>query len=184
MQTKQTQDFYRWIGIDVSKARFDVYHAEAQEYRQFSTSPEGIDALRHYILSISNAAVVCESSGGYERQMARTLHASGVRVSVVNPRPVRDIAKGLGTLAKTDALDAQMIARYGEIVQPAQTVFASEVDEELKAYITRRQQLVEMMTTEKNRRSGLMGPDLFGRLQNTLIGSKSTLKNSMRKSKS
>jgi len=159
MQTNKPQTPYCWIGIDVSKTRFDVYSAEAQEYRQFSNSPEGIDELRHYILSIPNAAVVCESSGGYERQMAQTLDASGIRVSVVNPRPVRDIAKGLGTLAKTDALDAQMISRYGEIVQPAQTVFASELEEELKAIITRRQQLVEMMTAEKNRRSALRGPE-------------------------
>ncbi|MEM7769239.1 MAG: IS110 family transposase [Cyanobacteria bacterium P01_A01_bin.37] len=159
MQTNGTQAEYRWIGIDVSKTRLDVYHATAQEYKQFSNDPTGIEALLHYTLNIANAAVVCESSGGYERQMARTLDASGVRMSVVNPRPVRDIAKGLGTLAKTDALDAQMIARYGEIVEPAQTVFASEVDEELKAHITRRQQLVEMMTAEKNRRTGLMGPD-------------------------
>jgi len=112
-----------------------------------------------YIESIPHAAVVCESSGGDERQMARTLDASGIRVSVVNPRPVRDIAKGLGTLAKTDALDAQMIARYGEIVEPAQTIFASDSEETLKAAITRRQQLVEMMTAEKNRRMGLRGPE-------------------------
>lgn len=159
MQTNQPQAPYRWIGIDVSKTRFDVYDLETKAYRQFSNTTVGIDELVHHILPLPNVAVVCEASGGYEHQMARALDAAGVRVSVVNPRPVRDIAKGLGTLAKTDALDAQMIARYGEIVQPAQTVFASEVEAELKAAIVRRQQLVEMMTAEKNRRSALPGPE-------------------------
>lgn len=90
--------------------------------------------------------------------MAIALHEAGLRVSVVNPRPVRDLAKGMGKLAKTDAIDAQMIATYGQVTQPAETVFASEAAEELKAWVTRRQQLVEMLSAEKNRRKRVLGP--------------------------
>ena len=102
--------------------------------------------------------MVCESSGGDELEMARTLSQKGIWVSLVNPRPVRDLAKGMGKLAKTDAIDAQMIAKSGENVQPEATVFASEMEAELNGWVTRRQQLVEMLTAEKNRVKHLSGP--------------------------
>ncbi|MEO0457625.1 MAG: transposase [Cyanobacteria bacterium P01_A01_bin.114] len=79
------------------------------------------------------------------------------RVSIVNPRAVRDLAKGLGTRAETDALDAQIIAKYGEVTEPPATVFASETEAELKSWVTRRQQLVEILTAEKNRRQQVRG---------------------------
>jgi len=110
------------------------------------------------LLQQENVAVVCEASGGYEWPMALHLHQVGLRVSVVNPRPVRDLAKGMGKLAKTDAIDARMTAIYGAVTQPAETVFASEAAEELKAWVTRRQQLVEMLSAEKNRRHQVRGP--------------------------
>lgn len=94
----------------------------------------------------------------YVRAMAIAFHQAGLRVSVVNPRPVRDLAKGMGKLAKTDAIDARMIATYGAVTQPAATVFASEAAAELKARVTRRQQLVEMLSAEKNRRKRLLSP--------------------------
>lgn len=157
--TAQTPDSpMSWIGIDVSKAKLDVYDLSRQRGYQFSNDPEGIAALTTLVLAQSNVAVVCEASGGYERAMALQLHQAGLPVSIVNPRPVRDLAKGLGKLAKTDTLDAEMIAQYGAITQPEATVFAAAHEEELKGWVTRRQQLVEILTAEKNRRHQLRGP--------------------------
>ena len=89
--------------------------------------------------------------------MATTLAAYGCRVSVVNPRQVRDFAKASGILAKTDALDARVIARFGRLLQPPATVFASEAAQQLQDWVRRRQQLVEMLSGEKNRLQQLKG---------------------------
>jgi transposase len=146
-----------WIGIDVSKDTLEVYLLRTQQAHRFSNSDSGLEALTQMLLTQPQPAVVCQASGGYELNLALRLHQLDLRLSIVNPRAVRDLAKGLGKLAKTDALDAQMIARYGEIAQPPPTVLASATEQELKAWITRRQQLVEMLTAEKNRRKQLQG---------------------------
>ena len=158
MAADKSKQSYNWIGIDVSKDSLDLYDLSEQHYARYSNSAQGVEAIADRLLKQENIAVVCEASGGYEWPMALALHEAGLRVSVVNPRPVQDLAKGMGKLAKTDALDAQMIATYGQVTQPAETVFASEAAEELKSWVTRRQQLVEMLSAEKNRRKRLRGP--------------------------
>ncbi len=157
MTISENPSGFAWVGIDVSKGQLDVYEPTQQSYKQYSNDEEGIKALVKEVGSLPNVAIVCESSGGYERAMARELHTIGIRISIVNPRPVRDLAKALGTLAKTDALDAQMLSKYGEVVQPAATVFANENEVEMKGWVRRRQQLVEMLSAEKNRRNRLSG---------------------------
>jgi transposase len=82
-----------------------------------------------------------------------SLHQLGLTVSVINPRQGRDFARATGQLAKTDAIDAQVLAHFGEALRPAATVFASQTERELQALISRRRQLVEMLSAEKNRRS-------------------------------
>lgn len=147
-----------WIGIDVSKDKLDVHCLATGNHSQYPNNEVGIEVLSKQLLSLAHPFVVCEATGGYESLMALSLHQKGLAVSVVNPRPVRDLAKGLNQLAKTDAIDARMIALYGSIVQPAPTAFASTVEKELKAWVLRRGQLVEMMSAEKNRRKQLKGP--------------------------
>lgn len=148
-----------WIGIDVSKDKLDVYDLSAETYSSYSNNAVGIEALSENLLTRPSSAVVCEATGGYEAPMALRLHQHGIRVSVVNPRPVRDLARALSKLAKTDPIDAYVIAKYGEVTEPAATVFASEVQSELKQWVTRRQQLVEILSAEKNRRTLLVnGP--------------------------
>lgn len=161
MTTESSPPSKQWIGVDVSKANLDIYDLERQQGERFTNDSDGIKKLKEWLslTQRSEIAVVCEATGGYEREMASALHQAGVPVSIVNPRPVRDLAKGMGQLAKTDAIDAEMIARYGAIMQPAATVFASSAEEELKGWVSRRQQLVEMLTAEKNRRKQLsVGP--------------------------
>lgn len=143
---------YQWIGIDVSKNSLVVYNSATQESQEYANESVGFALLGKNLSSILNPAIICEATGGYEMEMAIALHSQGYPVSVVNPRPVRDLAKGLGKVAKTDKIDARMIATYGEIVQPDATVFASETEQEMKAWLQRRQQLIEMMSAEKNRR--------------------------------
>ena len=148
-----------WIGIDVSKDKLDVYDLSAETYCSYSNDAVGIEALSQTLLTRPNPAVVCEATGGYEATMALRLHQHGIRVSVVNPRPVRDLARALSKLAKTDPIDAYVIAKYGEVTEPAATVFASAAESELKQWVTRRQQLVEILSAEKNRRTLLVnGP--------------------------
>ena len=142
---------YRWLGIDVSQDHLDVYDLTQSTSVRYANDCQGVEQLWQTLSEHSDWAVVCEASGGYETLMASTLAAYGCRVSVVNPRQVRDFAKASGILAKTDALDAQVIARFGCLLQPPATVFASESAQQLQDWVRRRQQLVEMLSGEKNR---------------------------------
>jgi transposase len=148
---------YRWLGIDVSKDSLDVYAPTPPSSTRYKNNREGIDQLWQALSERSDWAVVCEASGGYETLMATTLAAHGCRVSVVNPRQVRDFAKASGILAKTDALDARVIARFGHLFQPPATVFASEAAQQLQDWVRRRQQLVEILSGEKNRLQQVKG---------------------------
>lgn len=140
-----------WVGVDVSKASLDVYvHPTAQRY-SFSQSEEGLSDLPERLKALSPALVVLEASGGYEATAAGMLADSGVPVVVVNPRQVRDFARATGILAKTDSIDARILARFGEAVQPEPRPLAGEDARELNSLVRRRRQLVEMLTMEKNR---------------------------------
>lgn len=159
MNTLSEENKTNWIGIDVSKDKLDVYALSAEAYTSYPNDAEGIEAVAQMLLNRPNRAIVCEATGGYESAMALRLHQLGFRVSVVNPRPVRDLARALSKLAKTDPIDAYVIAKYGEVTSPAATVFASESESQLKQWVTRRQQLVEILSAEKNRRTLLInGP--------------------------
>lgn len=157
MKEEAASRSWNWVGVDVSKDSLDVYFLAVSETLRYANNAAGIEKLRERLQRDLYPAVVCEATGSYEQLMAKTLNAQGIRVSVVNPRPIRDLARGFNQLAKTDALDARMIAKYGELTTPTATVFASEQDEELKAWVTRRTQLVEMLSAEKNRRRQLKG---------------------------
>lgn len=147
-----------WIGIDVSKASLSVYELSRQHSQSYGNDDVGHQALCDYLRGQTNVAIVCEATGGYEMAIALKLHAQGWPVSIVNPRPVRDLAKAFGKLAKTDPIDAQVIAQYGQVIAPNTTIFATQGEQDLKAWVTRRQQLVEMMSAEKNRQQQTQGP--------------------------
>jgi len=157
MKQASMSPVYEWVGIDVSKDQLDVYSLSTKERSQFGNHREGIQQLKQHLHRQQRPAVVCEASGGYESAMALALSESGIAVSVVNPRAVRNFAKALGHLAKTDTLDAQVLAQFGRALTPATTVFASQAQQQLKDWVSRRAQLVEMQTAEKNRRGWLHG---------------------------
>jgi transposase len=141
-----------WIGIDVAKASFDVALLPQGKTFHFNYDQAGIDALRKLIDNPAATVVVLESTGGYECRLAAELLEFKCRVAIVNPRRVRDLAKGLGQLAKTDRVDALILVRYAQVVELQFLEKTSEKQVELAALIQRRQQLVQLQTMESNRR--------------------------------
>lgn len=141
-----------WIGIDVSKARLDVYARPSGEAAQFDNDPSGLKALCKWLQRYADCHVVMEPTGGYERAVVRELLEAKVTLSVVNARQIRDFAKATGRLAKTDRIDAQVIAHFGEVVNPQPRTALDPQAELLEALLVRRRQLIEMRVQETNRR--------------------------------
>lgn len=139
-----------WIGVDVAKRMIDVAHGPAGDVYRVERAAGPLHAWARTLPA--PARVVLEATGGLERLVTRVLQAQGVAVCVVNPRQVRDFAKATGQLAKTDRLDARVLAHFGAAVGPRETVAKALDAEGLRALIDRRRQLVETRTAEKNRR--------------------------------
>ena len=140
-----------YVGIDVSKDTLDVAIHESSQHWSFPNDHNGISNLITLLKSNSPELVVLEATGSYEVPLAAELGIAGIPTAVVNPRQVRDFAKSVGVLAKTDILDARIIARFAAMVQPIPRPIADEDSQELGAIIARRRQIVEMITVEKNR---------------------------------
>ena len=139
------------VGIDVSKASFDVAVYPTGECWKASNDKAGIAALSQRLQELAPGLIVLESTGGLELPLVSELAALSLPVVVVNPRQVRDFAKAVGKLAKTDNIDAHMLARFGQAVKPEVRPLKDEQAQELTALLTRRRQVVDMLTAEKNR---------------------------------
>ena len=140
-----------YVGIDVSKDHLDVcVSSEAGVWRE-ANDPAGIAALLTSLGRVAPRLVVMESSGGYQYQATAELAAAGHAVAVVNARQVRDFGRSVGRNAKTDKLDAEILARFGEAVKPEVRPLPDEDELELRALIRRRDQVVQMITSERNR---------------------------------
>jgi len=140
------------VGIDVAKATLDVASTVDQTERWQTTNDEaGWAALLTYVGTLRPDVIVLEATGGYEARVAGALVAAGWAVAIVNPRQVRDFAKALGLWEKTDALDAGVLALFGARVQPTVRPIADDLQADLQALVTRRRQLVDMLTAERNR---------------------------------
>jgi transposase len=140
-----------FVGIDVAKKSWDVHLLPAGKSMRLAAGESGLSELRTALAPWGVCHVVMEASGGYERELAAELVAAGHRVAVVNPRQVRDFARGLGQLAKTDAIDARILAEFARVVRPRPLEKLPEKQAELDALVTRRRQLIELRTMEKNR---------------------------------
>jgi transposase len=139
-----------FVGIDVSKARLDVAVSPSGDSFSVANDEGGVDAIIQRLEGLRPALVVLEATGGLEAPVAAAL-AAKVPVAVVNPRQVRDFAKATGRLAKTDALDAAVLARFAEAVRPQVRPLPTEEQAELDALVTRRRQLRDMVISETNR---------------------------------
>ena len=142
-----------FIGIDVSKARLDVAMRPSAEKLSVSNDETGIQAVVQRLNELSPTLIVLEATGGLERSITGALGSAQLPVVVVNPRQVRDFAKATGQLAKTDRIDAEVLARFAEAVRPPLRPLPDELSLELRALIARRRQLIEMMVAERNRLS-------------------------------
>lgn len=140
-----------YVGIDVSKATLDVAIGSDGEVVQVENSEVGVAELVKRLLEVRPRLVVLEATGGYESLVAGAIAGRGIEVAVVNPRQVRDFAKATGVLAKTDRIDARVLARFAEAVRPEPRPLPTEEMKELDEYLSRRRQLVDMLTMEKNR---------------------------------
>lgn len=158
MNSSSSSMTYTWVGVDVSKEHLDVHCLQSRQTSRYANTGSGIQQLQAFIADLEQPAVVCEASGGYERELVLTLSAAGVRVSLVNPLRVREFARAMGRIAKTDRLDAHCIASFAQVFCPDPVVLASEVEQAIKALVKRREQLVDILSSEKNRRSQLQGP--------------------------
>jgi len=148
-----------WIGVDVAKDVIDVAGVEGPVVRIART----VECVAEWAARVPrNARVVLEATGGYEQLVATALRARGIAVSIVNPRQVRDFAKATGQLAKTDRIDARVLAQFGAAVRPRVTVALSKDMQALRALLDRRRQLVGTRTAEKNRRQQTADPVIAG----------------------
>jgi transposase len=141
-----------FVGIDVSKRRLDIHSRPTGERFTIDYDEENVAALIERLVTLEPALVVLEATGGMEVRLAAALAAAGLPVAVVNPRQVRAFARAMGRLAKTDRLDAAVIAHFAEAVRPPVRPLPDEATRRLGALVARRRQLLEMLVAERNRR--------------------------------
>ena len=142
--------FSRFVGIDVSKGTLDIANADNRSATIGNTKKE-INIWLNALIEAPTTIVVLEATGGYESLLVKLLHQRNIALAVVNPRQVRDFAKGIGKDAKTDAIDARVIARFAEVVRPAPQIAQSENEIKLGALVQRRRQILDLMNQEQNR---------------------------------
>ena len=142
-----------YAGIDVGKEKLFVNVYLDSQVRDFPNTHSGIERMSRFLIKNAVDLVVMEASGGYERLPASDLRACGLSVAVVNPTYVRRFAQGMGTLAKTDTIDARLIAHFAFVKQPKPQPAKTVEEEELTALVERREQLVSLLSMEKNRLS-------------------------------
>ena len=157
-----------YVGIDVSKDSLDVAVAPSGEKRQYSNNEAGMSKLLGKLLKLGPALIVMEPTGGFEALLAGALAAEGLPVAVVNARQIRDYARAIGKLAKTDKLDAMVIAEFARRVQPEPRPLRDDESQEIKEVVSRRRQLTEMLRAEKNRLAiarKIMKPNILAHIE-------------------
>jgi transposase len=152
------------VGVDVAKEHLDVHVRPEGERFSVAADEGGLQELVRQLQRVGPGVVVLEATGGYEVPVAAALAAAGLPVAIVNPRQVRDFARATGRLAKTDALDAETLARFGEAVRPAVRPLPDEQTQVLGELVVRRRQLVEMLAAESNRHRQARAPQVRHRI--------------------
>ena len=139
------------IGVDVAKSTLDVAVTDSEEARQFANDDKGISQAVSYIAGLKPMMIILEATGNLEMPLAAALQADRLPVVVINPRQVRDFARATGALAKTDTIDARILALFGARVKPEIRPLPDKNARDMRSLLTRRRQLVEMLTAEHNR---------------------------------
>lgn len=154
-----------FIGIDVAKDRLDVHLRPTGEAFAVARDGEGVAALIERLKTLDVGLIVLEATGGFEQVVAAALGASGLPLAVVNPRQIRDFARALGRLAKTDRLDAEAIALFAERIRPEPRPLPDEAARLLGELVARRRQVIEMIVAEGNRARQLESRRLKKRIE-------------------
>jgi len=150
-----------FVGIDVAKERLDIHVRPTGEAFAVARDGEGLAVLVERLRGLTVHLVVLEATGGFETTVAAAIAAAEIPLAVVNPRQIRDFARAIGRLAKTDALDAEVIARFAETVRPEARPVPSAEAQALGELVVRRRQIIEMIGAETNRRHQLTQPRLI-----------------------
>ena len=140
-----------FVGIDVSKATLDIHTLPCEEAWSTGNDEESVDVLVARLAGLKPTLIVLEATGGLERRVLGAMLAAGLPAVAVNPRQARDFAKATGQLAKTDSLDARVLALFADRIRPTVRPAVDEQTRELDALMVRRRQVVDMITAEKNR---------------------------------
>lgn len=139
------------IGIDISKKTFDFHCLTDDSDHHVNYTAENIQKTVEKFTSMEPELIVMEATGGYEIPLAEALYAAGLPIAIINPRRIRDFAKAVGQTAKTDKIDARIIARYGATLEPPPTEFLDEATRNIRTLVARKRQLMDMRVAEKNR---------------------------------
>lgn len=150
----------RNIGIDISKESFDVFIHELSIHKKFEMNKGHIRKAMSWMKKQKPTLIVLEATGGYERTLVAELATAKLPVTVINPRQVRDFAKATGKLAKTDKVDATVLAHYAAVIMPEIRPFLGKLEQKLAALTSRRRQLVEIRVVEKNHREQAYLPEI------------------------
>jgi transposase len=142
----------QFVGIDVAKSKFDVQFLPTNKRCTLDYDDQGLQRLLAQLPQPGECLIVVEASGGYQRRLVAVLLDAGHRVAVANPRQVRDFARGLGLLAKTDRIDAHVIAQFAQVVRPRECEKPRENQREIEQLVARRRQLVAIRAAEQCRR--------------------------------
>lgn len=154
-----------FVGIDVSKRQLDVATRPETASFQVSNDDQGITALIQRLADLEPQLILLEASGGFETMAAASLRQAGLPAQIINPRQVREFARSTGKLAKTDKIDASVLAHFAQLLQPPLRPWPETQQQELAALMTRRRQLVEMVVMEKNRLGTAWSPKVRKSLQ-------------------
>jgi transposase len=170
---QQTEGIF--FGIDVSKTHLDLAQWGKKEVMRYENEASGIVAMVDLLLAERAVTlIVVEASGGFEQTMVTELAANSLPIVVVNPTRVRNFARAKGQLAKTDKIDAQVIAAFAQAIRPEVRPLGTDDQQLIKALVTRRRQLIGMQTAEKNRLTSI-NPELLPRLEKHLAWLKTEL---------
>lgn len=154
-----------YVGVDVSKETLDMVVYSTGEIRSFTNDAAGITTAVAWLKKVKPEITAMEATGGLEIPLYVALQAARLPVAVINPRQIRDFAKSMGILAKTDKVDAKVLARYAEAVKPEVRLLPDEEVRQLDTLVTRRLQLVEMITAEGNRLASARDKAIRQRIQ-------------------
>lgn len=164
-----SQDHHTFVGIDVSKQFLDVAASHSSSHaRRFRYDETGLEQLLKHLRQLGPQLIAMEATGGLERALLHALIRAGLTVAVVNPRQIRDFARAFNQLAKTDQIDARIIASFAQTVQPRACELPAEHEQKLQALVTRRRQIVRSRAQEVNRLDRTFDADMIAMIRQVI----------------